>query len=48
LSPEGIAAEDSVAIAQQVAGKFIKGERFSQLLSGPLRCSIAGVGDVRW
>ena len=36
LSPEGI-AEDSIAVAQQVARKLIKGESFSQLLSGPLR-----------
>src|SRR5882762_1152630 len=36
LSPEGI-AEDSITVAQQVARKLIKGERFSQLLSGPLR-----------
>src|SRR3979411_1681173 len=42
LSPKGIAAEDSVAIAQQAAGKFIKGERFSQLLSGPLRGWVGG------
>src|SRR5215813_941095 len=36
LSPEGI-AEDSIAVAQQVTWKLVKGERFSQLLSGPLR-----------
>jgi hypothetical protein len=30
-------AEDSIAVAQQVARKLIKGERFSRLLSGPLR-----------
>ena len=32
LSPEGI-AEDTIAVAQQVARKLIKGEHFSQLLS---------------
>src|SRR5579864_4248320 len=36
LSPEGI-AEDSIAVAQQVARKLIKGESFSQLLSRPGR-----------
>jgi len=34
LSPEGI-AEDSIAVAQQVARKLVKGERFSQLLYRP-------------
>jgi hypothetical protein len=37
LFREGIAAENSIAISQQVARKFIKGERFLPLLSGPLR-----------
>jgi hypothetical protein len=41
LSPEGI-AEDSIAVAQQVARQLIKGERFSQLLSGPLCCGVGG------
>src|SRR5882762_8956297 len=41
LSPEGI-AEDSIAVAQQVARKLIKGESFSQLLSGPLRGWVGG------
>src|SRR5579864_6440776 len=36
LSPEGI-AEDGIAVAQQVARELVKGKRFSQLLSGPLR-----------
>jgi hypothetical protein len=35
LSPEGI-AEDGIAVAQQIARKLVKGEGFSQLLSGPL------------
>src|SRR4029077_16122029 len=41
LSTEGI-AEDRIAVAQQVAWKLVKGECFSQLLSGPLR---GGVGS---
>ena len=41
LSPEGI-AEDSIAVSQQIARKLIKGERFSQLLSGPLRGGVGG------
>ena len=45
LSPEGI-AEDSIAVAQQVARKLIKGERFSQLLSGPLRGWVGGHIEV--
>src|ERR1700757_2010725 len=32
-----VLAEDSVAVAQQVARKLVKGKGFSQLLSGPLR-----------
>src|SRR5215469_5980864 len=30
-------AKDSIAVAQQVARELVKGEGFSQLLSGPLR-----------
>src|ERR1700747_3326887 len=41
LSPEGI-AEDGIAVAQQVARKLVKGERFSQLLSRPFRRRISG------
>ncbi len=36
LFSEGI-AEDSIAVAQKVARKLVKGEGFSQLLSRPLR-----------
>src|SRR5690348_10327172 len=46
LSPEGI-AEDSIAVAQQVARKLIKWERFSQLLSGPLRGGVGGHVEVQ-
>src|ERR1700758_2145203 len=41
LSPEGI-AEDSIAVAQQVARGLVEGERFSQLLSRPLRGGVGG------
>ena len=41
LFPEAI-AKDSIAVAQQVARKLVKGERFSQLLSRPLRGGVGG------
>src|ERR1700745_3297594 len=45
LSAE-VTAVDGIAVAQQVARKLIKGERFSQLLSGPLRGWVCGHIEV--
>src|SRR6266481_821354 len=46
LSPEGI-AEDSIAVAQQVARELVKGKGFSQLLSRPLRSGMGGHIEVQ-
>ena len=41
-----VIAEDRVAVPQQIARELVKGKRFSQLLSSPLRGRVAGHIEV--
>src|ERR1700730_13421009 len=42
-----VIAEDSIAVAQQVARELVKGKGLPQLLSRPLRCRVAGHVEVQ-